>query len=126
MKTTVFTIIAIVSLAYAASAQTGNEFGTGAGNNTLTGNFNTGYGSVALYNDTSGTANTATGATGPQGPAGSILPLGAYVALPTNSVAPAGDTLLGTTEMKYQYEVSGNSKPVTKTATVTLNLYQQD
>ncbi len=54
------------------------------------------------------------------------VPQGSYLALPTNSVAPAGYTLLGTTRMKYKYQVEIRSKPVTKTATVTLALYQKD
>jgi hypothetical protein len=55
-------------------------------------------------------------------PAGSGLPQSAYLALPTNSVAPAGYTLLGTTKMTYKYQVGTKRK----TATVTLNLYQKD
>jgi hypothetical protein len=55
-------------------------------------------------------------------PAGSGLLQGAYVALPTNSVAPSGFTFLGTTVLKYQYKVGTR----TKTAKLTLNLYQKD
>ena len=61
MKTIVLTITAVVALAYAAGAQVDNEFGTGAGNLTLTGSNNTGYGFQALLFLTSGYDNTANG-----------------------------------------------------------------
>ena len=54
--------------------------------------------------------------------AGSAVPQGTCLALPTNSVAPVGYTLLGATSMKYKYLVGGKKK----NATVTLNLYQKD
>ena len=54
--------------------------------------------------------------------AGSAVPQGAYLALPTNAVAPVGYTLLGTTSMKCRYVAEGNYK----SKTITLDLYQKD
>jgi hypothetical protein len=54
--------------------------------------------------------------------AGSAVPQGAYLALPTNAVAPVGYTLLGTTSMKCKYQVEGKYK----NKTITLDLYQKD
>jgi len=51
---------------------------------------------------------------------------GMWVLVPTNAVAPAGCTFLGTTTMSYKYEVLVNNHPTTKTATQTLNLYQKN
>ncbi len=236
MKTTVLVITAVMALACAARAQQFNEFGLGAGNDTLTGSQNTGIGYNALHlitagydntangyealqNNTTGTGNAANGAValffntsgssntadgflalanssgngnialgsnagynltngdnnidignmgganddaiiriGTQGvhtntfiagisgvsvtggavvavnsegqlgtaPAGSAVPQGAYLALSTNSVAPAGYTLLGTTSMKYKYQVEVKGKTVTKSATIDVDLYQKD
>jgi len=55
-------------------------------------------------------------------PAGSAVPQSAYLTLPTGTAVPAGYTLLGTTTMKYTYQVGTKNK----TATVTLDLYQKD
>ncbi len=62
MKTIVLTITAVVALACTARAQIGNEFGSGAGNGTLTGSYNTGNGNSALQQLTSADYNAANGA----------------------------------------------------------------
>ena len=61
MKTTVLVITALVAFAGAATAQSGNQFGLGAGNDTLTGSDNTGIGSNALLQITTGGGNVANG-----------------------------------------------------------------
>ncbi|MGO9244315.1 MAG: hypothetical protein ACLPT4_06765 [Verrucomicrobiia bacterium] len=58
--------------------------------------------------------------------AGSAVPQSAYLTLPTGTAAPAGYTLLGTTTMKYKYQVEAKGKTVTKSATIDADLYQKD
>jgi len=60
MKITALNIFALIVLTGAASAQ--NEFGPGAGNTTMTGFGDTGFGYYALDSNTSGIENTAIGA----------------------------------------------------------------
>ena len=57
-KTMVQVLTAVATLAVTAHAQNnGNVFGTDAGNITLTGYGNTGYGSQALHSNTTGNYN---------------------------------------------------------------------
>jgi hypothetical protein len=61
MRKIVLVITAVMALACAASAQEDNYFGPGAGNDTLTGSYNTGIGEGAVELNTSGWYNTANG-----------------------------------------------------------------
>lgn len=62
------------------------------------------------------------GCVGPQGPPGVGVTQGMCVMMATNAPPPAGFTLLGTTKVKYQYEVDGKKK----SSTQIFNLYQKD